>query len=264
MEDRLAAIMARKRAELERRGRPVREEELARFAGIRPGGRFEAALRAPEGLAVIAEIKRKSPSAGVIAGGLDAVEQARLYLNGGAQALSILTEEEDFGGHIRDLADTVDFLRDHQREIPCLRKDFLVHPLEVLEAAEAGAAAILLIVRSLSVGELERLREAADLAGLDCLYEVHSEAELEIALALEPRILGVNNRDLATFTVDLATTEQLVPQIPDHMIAVSESGILGPAEAARAREAGASALLVGESLLRSEDVGAALRALQEA
>ncbi|MGE9291089.1 MAG: indole-3-glycerol phosphate synthase TrpC [Puniceicoccales bacterium] len=263
MSDKLTEIMAHKRIEIRDRVRPVRDEELARFAGA-GSHRLRNALRDSEEIAVIAEIKRRSPSAGDISAGLNAVEQARHYINGEADALSILTDEKYFGGNLRDLWDVTDFLRDHARPTPCLRKDFMVDPIQVLEAAEAGASAILLIVRALSVDEMKRLREAADLAGLDSLYEVHSEQELETALNLNPQIVGVNNRDLSRFVTDLAFSEALIPQIPDDIVTISESGIFTGEDAARAREAGADAILVGEGLVRAEDPAALIREFKEA
>lgn len=262
MSNKLDEIMARKRADLEDRIRPVREEELARLRGPEEY-RFSARIAASENLAVVAEIKRRSPSAGAIRADLNAVEQARNYVNGAADCLSVLTDEPYFGGSMRDLWDVVEFLGEHGRPVPCLRKDFMVHPLQVLEAAEAGASAILLIVRALGADDLKRLREAADLAGLDALYEVHDERELETALALDPLLVGVNNRDLARFVTDLSVSERLIPQIPDGVLAVSESGIHTPADAARARDCGADAILVGEALVRADDPAGLIAALRE-
>ncbi len=263
MTDKLTEIMAHKRQEIRDRLRPVRAEELARF-GRGDRNRLGEALRESDELGVVAEVKRQSPSAGNISLNLDAVEQARLYLNGEADGLSILTDTKYFGGKLGDLWDVTDFLRDRGRTIPCLRKDFMVHPIQVLEAAEAGAAAILLIVRALSMDEMKQLREAADLAGLDSLYEIHSEAELEVALALDPEMIGVNNRDLSRFVTDLALSEELIPKIPDNIVTLSESGIFTGEDAARAREAGADAILVGEALVRAKDPAALIREFKEA
>ena len=253
--DKLDEIMAHKRREISDRLRPVRDAELA-FWGQQtcPGPSFADVLRRPDGtLAVISEIKRKSPSAGQIAELPAAVEQARCYVNAEADAMSVLTDEAYFGGSLRDLWDVTDFLRDHRRHTPCLRKDFMVHPLQVIEAAEAGARAILIIVRALSDDEIRVLDEAAAAAGLDALYEVHTAAELDRAMAFEPAILGVNNRDLARFVTDLAISEALIPQIPRDVIAVSESGIFSEADACRAADCGAQAILVGEALMRTEE-----------
>jgi indole-3-glycerol phosphate synthase len=250
--DKLDEIMAHKRREIDRRARPVPDRELARLAALgRPS--FAAALRRPHGLAVIAEIKRRSPSAGAIAAGINAADQARGYYNAGADAISVLTDETYFAGSIRDLWDVNDLLANRSDTPPTLRKDFFVHPVQIVEAAEAGASAILLIVRALTDDAIRRLRDAAQLAGLDSLFEVHDLAELDRALRLEASLIGVNNRDLGRFTTDLALSEALIPQIPPACVAVSESGIRTSADAARMRAAGAHAILVGETLMRLDD-----------
>jgi indole-3-glycerol phosphate synthase len=203
---------------------------------------------------VIAEIKRRSPSAGEIKAGASAVEQARLYRAAGADALSVLTDEKYFGGTLDDLRSvTSELARAPGSPPPCLRKDFMVHPVQVLEAREAGASAILLIVRALADGEIQTLFAAAGAAGLDALFEVHDEAEIERAVRHGAKIIGVNNRDLARFKTDLALSERLLPRLPRDVIAVSESGIFTGADAARARAAGAHAVLVGEALMRAPD-----------
>ena len=258
--------MAAKRAEMNERGRPVSERELSRLAEVRrQGGSFRDALARPDRLSVIAEIKRKSPSAGEIApDALDAVEQAREYVNAEADCLSILTDKDYFGGSLQDLWDVVEFLECHDRRTPCLRKDFMVHPVQVVEAAEAGARCILIIVRALEDDEVKRLRDAAGIAGLDALYEIHEERELERALRFEPSIVGVNNRDLKRFKTDLAVSELLIPQIPKGIVRVSESGIFGGEDAERARACGADAILVGEALMRADDTEALMREFHEA
>ena len=252
--DKLSEIMAAKRHALQHLIRPVRESELERMSGIRKqGGSFLDALARKDRLSVIAEIKRKSPSAGQIAAqDLDAVEQARKYVNAEADCFSVLTDTDYFGGTLRDLWDVVDFLEEHQRPTPCLRKDFMIHPIQVLEAAEAGARCILIIVRALEDDDIKALYEAASIAGLDSLFEIHEERELEKALKFDPKIVGVNNRDLKRFKTDLAVSELLIPQIPDNIIKVSESGIFEVEDAERASACGADAILVGEALMRSE------------
>lgn len=250
-QNKLDEIMASKRREIQTRIRPVRDQELERFSQIHSKVfRMADAIRTADTLAVIAEIKRKSPSAGDISPALDAVEQARLYVNGEADGLSVLTDEPYFGGTLNDLCEVTDFLRQHNRSTPCLRKDFMIDPIQVLEAAEAGASAILIIVRAVLKEDMIRLRAAADLAGLDSIYEVHSEHELEIALSLTPEIIGVNNRDLSRFVTDIALSEKLIPQIPENILTISESGIYTAEDSARAYEAGANAILVGEALVR--------------
>lgn len=264
--DKLAEIMAAKRHYLKDRTRPVRERELERLARLRTqGGSFLNALARQDRLSVIAEIKRKSPSAGEIAdAGLDAVEQARTYLNAEADCFSILTDTDYFGGTLQDLWDVVEFLECHSRKTPCLRKDFMVHPVQVVEAAEAGARCILVIVRALEDDEIKALRDAAGIAGLDVLYEIHEERELEKALRFDPKIVGVNNRDLRRFKTDLAVSEFLIPRIPDGIVKVSESGISDPADAARARACGADAILVGEALMKAENPEELVAAFREA
>jgi len=264
--DKLSEIMAAKRLALAGRMRPVRDQELERLGQMqRQGGSFLQALARPEQLSVIAEIKRKSPSAGEIApASLSAVEQAREYVNAEADCLSILTDTDYFGGSLQDLWDVVEFLECHQRRTPCLRKDFMVHPLQVAEAAEAGARCILIIVRALADDEIKALRDAADIAGLDILYEIHEERELEKALRFDPKIIGVNNRDLKRFHTDLAISEAWIPQIPDGIVKVNESGIFEPEDATRARACGADAILVGEALMKADDTEALVQAFHRA
>jgi len=261
-------IMAWKRALLEKSARPVREQELTSFARMRKNGvSFIEAISRRNQLSVIAEIKRKSPSAGEINRTMDAEEQARRYVNAGVDAMSVLTDEKYFGGSLSDLWSVTEFLEIHRRPIPCLRKDFMVHPVQVVEAAEAGAGCILIIVRALSTSEMAALYHAATLAGLDSIFEIHSLEELEIALPLNPRIIGVNNRDLTRFTTDLAISEKILPQIPSGIVKISESGITHVEEAQRVGEAGADAILVGETLMRIEDsesLEAMVAALQNA
>jgi indole-3-glycerol phosphate synthase len=264
--DKLDEIMAWKRREIAPRIRDVSEGELARLdASLARPKPFGAALRRPDGrLAVIAEIKRRSPSAGEIAAGISSTEQARLFQAAGADALSVLTDEKYFGGTLADLQGVSARMRGSATAIPCLRKDFMVHPIQVLEARESGASAILIIVRALSDEEIRVLHGAARAAGLDALFEVHTEAEIERAAAQGAALIGVNNRDLAVFRTDLALSERLIPGFPPGATAVSESGIHTAADAARARKAGAHAVLVGESLMRSSDPAALVAAFRAA
>jgi len=264
--DKLAEIMAAKRLAIQNQIRPVRESELERLSQMQTqGGSFLKALARKDRLSVISEIKRKSPSAGEIAAAdLDAVEQARKYVNAEADCFSVLTDTDYFGGSLQDLWDVVEFLEVHNRKTPCLRKDFMVHPVQVVEAAEAGARAILIIVRALDDDEIKALYEAASIAGLDSLFEIHEERELEKALKFDPKIIGVNNRDLKRFKTDLAVSEFLIPQIPDDIIKVSESGIFDVEDAERASACGADAILVGEALMRAEDPEALVEAFHNA
>ena len=252
--DKLEQIMAWKRRQIADRIRPVSERELSRLGSQeRAGPGLREALEHPEGLAVMAEIKRRSPSAGDIVPQANAAEQARRYYNAGADALSILTDEKFFAGHIRDLWEAADLLKGREDAPPILRKDFFVHPIQVVEAAEAGARAILIIVKALSDEEIDSLSEAANLAGLESLFEIHNESELERALHAGAQIIGVNNRDLTTFETDLERSELLIPKIPPEVLPISESGIFTTEDAARARGAGARAVLIGEALMKAED-----------
>ncbi len=261
--DKLTEIMNWKRQEIAERIREVDPDELTAFrekAAAR--GSFLHALRSCDGLAVIAEIKRRSPSAGEIKDLGPALEQAEKYLAAGADCLSILTDEKYFGGELEDLSSVTDSFQRGPKGIPCLRKDFMIHPIQVLEAAQAGASAILIIVRALQDEEMTALRQAADLAGLDSLYEIHNEPELERAVAQNAKIIGVNNRDLAVFKTDLAFSERLIPQFPEGVVAISESGIWNGQDAARAKACGAKALLVGEALMKTQDTAALIQELK--
>ena len=291
--DKLSEIMAHKRREIAPLLRPVFTDELAELNQALPKPpSFLEALKRPDGkLAVIAEIKRRSPSAGAIKENASALDQAHRYRIAGASALSILTDEKYFGGTLADLAVvTKDFAQTPpaagvslsnppgvslsnppgvslsnppgvslSNPLPCLRKDFMVHPIQIHQARSAGASAILLIVRALTDEEIEALFHAATAAGLDALFEIHTHEELKRAVQHQAKIIGVNNRDLAVFKTDLALSEQLIPHFPKHVIAVSESGIVTPADAARVRAAGAHAVLVGEALMRADDPAALIR-----
>lgn len=253
MADKLTEIMAWKRQEIAALIRPVSDRELAALhADLPKPASFAEALRRPDGkLAVIAEIKRRSPSAGDIAAGISAPEQAARYRAAGASALSVLTDEKYFGGTLDDLLTVTTLFRRDPPAIPCLRKDFMVHPVQVLQARQAGASAILIIVRALEDEEIAALFFAAQAAGLDALFEIHHEAELARAIRHGAKMIGVNNRDLAIFRTDLGLSERLIPQFPKEVIAVSESGIFTAADAARVSAAGAHAVLVGEALMKS-------------
>lgn len=261
--DKLIEIMAHKRREVAPLLRPVFATELAELNRRLPRPpSFAAALRRTDGrLAIIAEIKRRSPSAGAINPAASALDQARKYRAAGAAALSILTDSEFFGGSLADLIEvTADFALNppapgvsRSNPVPCLRKDFMVHPIQVRQAREAGASAILIIVRALTDDEIAALHTAATAAGLDALFEIHNEDELRRAVQHGAKIIGVNNRDLAIFKTDLGLSERLIPLFPKDVIAVSESGFSTAADAARARACGAHALLVGESLMKAPD-----------
>ena len=216
---------------------------------------FGAALR--RGFSVIAEVKRRSPSKGAIDEELDPALLARDYERGGAAALSVLTDREHFGGAPEDLVAARDAVA-----IPVLRKDFTVCAADVCDARIMGADAILLIVAALDDAELSDFASLARELGLDALVEVHDEAELERALHIEPTIVGVNQRDLVTFSVDTERAVRVAPRIPEGIVRVAESGIAGPEDVGPLVEAGFDAVLVGESLVRAADRGAAVAALR--
>lgn len=250
---RLDDILAVKRTEVEQL-RP-RREVLREAALLRNDFRsFEAALTREAGeLALIAEVKKASPSAGVIAELFDPVAIARNYAQAGAEAISVLTDEQFFQGHL-------DYLGQIRAAVnmPLLRKDFILDEVQIIEAAAAGADAILLIVAALDDETLVRLLEAAALYQLDALVEVHTLAELERALETEARIIGINNRNLATFEVDLAVTETLSEEVPEETLLVSESGLRTAADVARVKAAGVNAVLIGEALMRAQTSGIAM------
>jgi indole-3-glycerol phosphate synthase len=266
MSDKLTEIMAHKRQEIAPLLRPVSEAELAGLNARLPRPpSFAAALRRADGrLAVISEIKRRSPSAGAIAASADSAAQARKYRDAGADALSVLTDTKYFGGSLEDLHLVAHEFTVNGPAIPRLRKDFFVHPLQVFEAREAGASAILIIVRALNDEEIKTLAGAAEAAGLDAFFETHDEPDLARALKHGAKIIGVNNRDLAIFKTDLALSERLLPQVPAGIVKVSESGIFGAAEAGRARHAGAHAVLCGEALMKAADTAALLAEIRNA
>lgn len=216
---------------------------------------FRAGLRrgAP---AIIAEIKKASPSKGVLAADFNPARTALEYQRGGAAALSVLTDESFFQGSLADLMSARQAV-----SLPVLRKDFTVDDAHVLEAAAHGADAILLIAALLTAADMRRLRDLAAEYGMAALVEVHDANELERALECSPDIVGVNNRDLTTFEVRLDTSLELAPLIPAGVIKVAESGIHGREEVARLRDAGYDAFLVGEHLMKSKDPAEALRML---
>ena len=252
----LAEILSRKREEVAARRAAVPDRELAaRARSASPPRPFEAALSLPGGPPrVIAEVKRASPSVGSISAGLNAAAQARRYAVAGAACISVLTDGPGFGGSLADLEAVRAAV-----DVPVLRKDFTVDRYQLLEARAAGADAALLIAAALDDGALRALHSACGELGLAALVEVHDARELDRALAAGARLVGVNNRDLSTFAVDLAVSERLLPGLPPGVRGVAESGVRGTADALRLRRAGAVNLLVGEALVRAADPGALLR-----
>ncbi len=251
----LERIVQSKRAEVAALERLEAElDRAARYAP--PPLDFAAVIRTEREVAVIAEVKRRSPGAGAIRVDLDAVALATDYASSGAAALSILTDREYFGGSLDD------FRRIRDRtELPLLRKDFLVHPVQLLESRGAGADAVLLIVRILESALLHELLAGARELGMTALVEIHDETELERALEAGAWVVGVNNRDLSTFKSRLDVTLGLVGRVPAEVIVVSESGLSTRSDVAAVGAAGADAVLVGEALLRRPSPGDALAEL---
>lgn len=249
-------VSVRERAAVRRRERSVADLRAELEPDPARRERFVSALSG-EGLRFIAECKRRSPSAGALSGETDLLQRADAYARGGADALSVLTEHDHFGGSLDDLG------RVAASGLPRLRKDFVLDEGMLLESVHAGADAVLLLVVCLSAGQLGELRALAAECGLAVLVEVHHARELERAVAVEPDCLGVNARDLTTFEVDLGTVVARLPQVPERFVRVAESGLREIGDLRRVRAAGADAVLVGEALMRSADPGALLRDWKE-
>jgi indole-3-glycerol phosphate synthase len=255
----LDEILEHKRREVARAKtlRPVDAVAQAAREVREPTRGFRDALLESDPPAVIAEIKRRSPSKGEIRADFDPVACALAYGEGGAAAISVLTDEHFFGGHLGFLAKVREAV-----DCPLLRKDFIVDPYQIDEARVAGADAILLIAAALPQETLVALQDHARALDLDVLVEIHDEAEAVRATSAGANLVGINNRDLRTFHTDLAVSERLAPALPEGVLVVAESGIGTPADVARLTAVGAHAFLVGESLMRQPDVAGALRALR--
>ncbi len=236
-------------------------ELLDLSAALPPSRGFESRLRtdSKSSLAVISEVKRRSPSKGDLAADLDPAALVRAYESGGASCLSVLTDEPHFGGSPADLRAARDATR-----LPVLRKDFTVSELDVIDARLMGADCVLLIAAALSVEEMGRFIDVARRVGLDTLVEIHDETELEVAISIGATLVGVNQRDLVTFEVDHERAVRMAAAIPRSVIRVAESGVRNRDDAASLRAAGYDAVLVGETLVRSTDPADAIRSLRVA
>ena len=232
------------------------EDLMQRVASHRPDRSFRRALAVPGKLSLIAELKRKSPSRGMLRERFDPVQLAQTLAEAGAAALSVLTDETYFGG-------SLDFLRDAKQftEVPVLRKDFIIDPYQIYEAAFYGADAVLLIVRVLTEEMLGACMQAADRTGLEPFVEVHAFGELKTALNAGAHVIGINHRDLKTFTMDATLAEQLVPHVPAGKVVVAESGLQKPDDITRMKRLGVHAVLIGEALMLAPDPAVKVREL---
>jgi indole-3-glycerol phosphate synthase len=255
----LDQIVANRKQELEVSQRNLPLADLRRIALAQPPPLdFASALRG-DNIRLIAEVKKASPSRGVIRADFDPVEIAQIYANNGASAISVLTESKYFQGSLNHLKGIKDALK--EKRLPVLRKDFIFDPYQVYESRACGADSLLLIVAILAPQPLAELIGLTRQLGMECLVEVHNEAELEIALKSSARIIGINNRDLSTFTVDINTTRRLRPLIPADRTVVSESGIKDRADIARLRKWRVDAVLIGEALMSAPDIAAKMKEL---
>ena len=255
----LDQIVADKMLELEatKRGLPLAELQEIVLEQITPLD-FTSALRG-ERVQLIAEVKKASPSRGIIRSDFNPVEIAQTYADNGASAISVLTEARYFQGNLSYLRDIREVLGNMR--LPLLRKDFLFDPYQIYESRAYGADSLLLIVAILTPEKLEELVELSYELGMGCLVEVHNEVELEVALSSQVGVIGVNNRDLNTFTVDLTTTERLKPLIPSDKIVVSESGIKDRNDMVKLNQWGVDAVIVGETLMSSSNIAAKMKEL---
>lgn len=252
----LREILDWKRGEVDVAKAKVSEGELRNSFGAAPHGFRKALSESAHPVSLIAEVKRASPSQGIIRADFDPVELAETYVKTGADCLSVLTDEKFFGGSpevLRQVRQSV--------SVPILRKDFTIDPYQILEARAWGADAILLIVAALSEAELLEFQAFAWSLGLDVLVEVHTEEELEVALRMEANLIGVNNRNLADFTTDVGFSERLLPRLPVSVLGVSESALESYDEIERVRRAGARSVLIGTTFARSGDVAGTMRAV---
>ncbi len=253
----LETIINNKRAVLDRIDR---QREIARMVGqvsiLSPVRSLKKSLKKGNDISLIAEIKRRSPSKGLLSENLSVAETAHIYESSGARAISVLTEKDNFGGSIDDLR-----VAHKNASLPVLRKDFIIDPYQIWESRSIGADAILLIAGILRQSELHNMYYLARRIGLEVLVEVHNEDDLEKALLIGPDLIGINNRNLADFSVSNEVTNRLAPMIPDSILKVSESGIHGREDVIKMRDCGINAILVGESIIRSDDRGRKIKEL---
>jgi indole-3-glycerol phosphate synthase len=254
-EDLLARLVVEARQDLQRRRALVGQDQFERTVAIYTPKDFAGALRGPR-LAVIAEMKQRTPTMGVLAEEYSPADLAHAYTEGGAAAISVLTQMASFGGRPEHV-----MAARAATSLPILRKDFVTDPFEIAEARAAGADAVLLIVAALERSQLAQLLAVAKSRGIAALVEVHDEAETNAALEAGAQLIGINHRDLRTFAVDLALTDRLRKVIPTSVVVVAESGIRTPDDARRVYEAGANAILVGEALMRADNPADRIREL---
>ena len=253
----LDTIIAHKQKELQIEAEQVPLAPLkSKLANLPPTKDFRAAIAQSDNINLIAEVKKKSPSKGIIREDFDPIQIAETYAENGAAAISVLTDVRFFDGRLDYLSSIRQVV-----DVPLLRKDFTIDPYHIYQARVAGADAILLIVAALTKDQLREFMDIAESLSLASLVEVHTDTELEIALDVGAEIIGINNRDLRTFHTDLATTFSLQEFLPTGKVVVSESGIYTRADVESLREAGVNAILVGESLMRSPDIGEQVRKL---
>jgi indole-3-glycerol phosphate synthase len=254
----LDQIVSHNLEELKDKKRRLPVAELQRLAAEQPPALDLALALRGDGIKLIAEVKKASPSRGVIRADFDPVEVAKIYAGNGAAAISVLTEAEHFQGSLDHLKNIRKALPD---KLPLLRKDFIFDPYQIYESRAYGADSLLLIVAILEPEKLQELLRISHQLNMSCLVEVHNKAEVEIALKSRAKIIGINNRDLNTFSVDMATTERLRPLIPPDRIIVSESGIKERTDIERLSRLGIDAVLIGESLMSAPDIAARMREL---
>ena len=254
-EDLLARLVIEARQDLQRRRALVGQDQFERTVASYTPKDFAGALRGPR-LAVIAEMKQRTPTMGVLAEEYSPADLAHSYTEGGAAAISVLTQMASFGGRPEHV-----MAARAATSLPILRKDFVTDPFEIAEARAAGADAVLLIVAALERSQLAQLLAVAKSRGIAALVEVHDEPETNAALEAGAQLIGINHRDLRTFAVDLALTERLRKVIPTTAVVVAESGIRTPDDARRVYEAGANAILVGEALMRADNPAGRIREL---